>query len=134
MNGLIQQDLKLTIGSEQTNNQAQRIMDLRNTAWLLLFRLLDLIDGEDQLNINENLTYGQLYDPDSEVSQGILFIYSLETFIPQTLNCEYSEDLEKTMGPFAYAFQEIILNANSERLDAEDGKFESYRGAQLTEE
>lgn len=52
--------------------------------------------------------------PESSITKSILFMYSMETFLPYNLNlAEREKDSSKilTFGPFAYALFEILENA-----------------------
>jgi len=55
-----------------------------------------------------------LWDPYSAITKSILFIYSMETFLPYSLNkAEREVDASKvnTLGPFAEALRRISWSA-----------------------
>jgi hypothetical protein len=65
-----------------------------------------------------------LWDPKSNLCCNILFIYSLESFLPYSLNrASYlmEESKIETLGPFAYVLAVIIAFAQRFRNDRIDG-------------
>lgn len=55
-----------------------------------------------------------MHDPENKITQAILFIYSLETFIPHSISKAIRErDASKidTLGPFTITLRSIILGA-----------------------
>jgi hypothetical protein len=64
-----------------------------------------------------------------------MFLYSLETFLYSTLNKasrECDESKVSTLGPFAYALDIIIQNAQKYRADSNiQNAFTIYRGMNL---
>jgi hypothetical protein len=53
-------------------------------------------------------------NPDSVITKSILFMYSMETFLPYNLNkAERERDASKvkSLGPFAFALERISIRA-----------------------
>lgn len=74
------------------------------------------------------------FDPLTSV---ILYIYSMETFLPQLIDdASWNRDETRidTLGPFVLALHEIVYRANNKRHDVMRGQFSVFRGMQLSAE
>jgi hypothetical protein len=63
------------------------------------------------VNSNKEIYEDDLYKDDSKIIKAFLFIYSLETFFPYTLNkAERDIDASKvlSLGPVAWVFKKIF--------------------------
>ena len=79
--------------------------------------LFDLAKLGDQ---NKPLTAKILSDPNHKITKHILYLYSMESFIYEELNCaSRDKDVSKIeyYGAFAAALSYIIYNANKNRKD-----------------
>jgi len=68
------------------------------------------------------------------ITKAILFLYSMETFLPYKLNlAERNKDVSKvqSLGPFASAINEITGMGQNKRADKLDPTTPIYRGAKL---
>jgi len=67
-------------------------------------------------DIQKPLTENILLDPSAEIVSGMLYIYSMETFIYSALNTATRDhDFSKimTLGPMAYTLGEIVAEAEN---------------------
>lgn len=72
------------------------------------------------------------FDPLTSI---ILYIYSMETFLPGLIdNASWVKDEKRvdTLGPFVLALHEIVYRANNKRHDVMRGQFSVFRGMQLS--
>ena len=86
------------------------VLESRITAFQALFQYTGLCDGD----IDEQLSHEILHDKENKITQAILFIYSLETFLPYTItfaNCEKDETKVDTLGPISLALRTIVHGA-----------------------
>ena len=72
----------------------------------------------------------------SPIHNAMVFLYSMETFLPYALNkaCrEKDESKIETLGPFAVALSYILRFSQAERRIGNElrGKFRVYRGVKL---
>jgi hypothetical protein len=61
-----------------------------------------------------------LWNPKSKICRSLLYIYSLESYLPYALNqasCEMDESKVETLGPFAYVLAIIVAFAQRFRDD-----------------
>ena len=66
------------------------------------------------MNDSSEIDYNELIDINKDLCKGLIFIYSMETFIPYKLNeASRSQDLSKiqTFGPFSYALCRVASTA-----------------------
>ena len=70
--------------------------------------------------MNQPLNYKILHDPDHPVTQTLIYIHSMETFIYKDLKkASLNKDITKvkTLGPYAYAIGTILDNALKKKLE-----------------
>ena len=80
--------------------------------------------------------------PNDPVVQTILFIYSMETFLPQEINqasIMRNQDAVITLGPFAFALGEINNASNQKRSDIkipDESNYQiiSFRGTKMAQD
>lgn len=90
----------------------REIMEKYEESWRAIFEAAELDD------IYEEISWQSLKDPKSKVTKLVLFLYSMETFIPYELNrASREQDQSKvhTLGPFACLLKFIIESANANR-------------------
>lgn len=88
------------------------MIELKVNALAALFQFSGLSHGDLEVNLTPEL----LHDPENNVTKAILFIYSLETFIPNAINQAIrTKDISKleTLGPFAVALRSIVVGAEA---------------------
>ena len=69
--------------------------------------------------MNQPLNYKILHDPDHPVTQTLIYIHSMETFIYGDLKkASLNKDITKikTLGPYAYVLGEILNKALFQKL------------------
>ena len=72
-----------------------------------------------ETNFNKQLDI-ELWNPYHEVTQLLLFIYTLDDWIQKELSSGSGEEDQAkvdSLGPFAWAFAQIIANASMNRTD-----------------
>ena len=83
-------------------------------------------------------TWNVLRNPDSQISKGLMIIYSMETFLPFELNiAERTKDECKiiSLGPFAKALNEITWQAQSNKQNNKNlSETPVYRGVRMSRE
>jgi len=60
------------------------------------------------------MSYYELDNPENEIVCGLLYIYTMETFIYRTLNTatrDHDSNKIRTLGPMACALKEIVFVA-----------------------
>ena len=98
--------------------------------WRFLFDIAKLGD------LDRPLTPRILSNADHKITQHLLYIYSMASFIYIDLNkaCRYKkEESILLFGAFAAALSYILYEANGKRKDLIDGELVLYRGLKLTE-
>ena len=81
-----------------------------------MFQLTEL----SAVNLDEEINPETLHDPKNKIVQAILFIYSLDTFLPQTINIVNREQdfhFVNSLGPFVILMRTILNGAQAERID-----------------
>ena len=83
-------------------------------AWKAIFEI-----GTQGFDLNEPIDFEILHDPDHPVTQTLIYIYSMETFIygdmkKASLNKDISK--VKTLGPYSFAIAAIISNSFEKKL------------------
>ena len=76
--------------------------------------------GTQNFDLNEPLTLEILYDPDHWVTQTLVYIHSMETFIYKDLKkASLEKDITKvkTLGPYASVMGRIINNSLYKKLE-----------------
>jgi len=85
-----------------------------------------------QGDIDEEIDFKTLWkQPLHPINVTILYIYSLETFIPHKLNVssrDRDHSMVENLGAFAMALKTILYCSNKYRKDALKGPFTVYRG------
>ena len=84
----------------------------------LHFQALFQFTGLSQGDVDQCLRHQDLNDPQHHVTQAILFIYSLETFIPNAIsqaNMEKDDSKVDSLGPIALALRSIVHGAQAIR-------------------
>ena len=108
-------------------------MSVLTDMWKKIFSIAKL--GDD---IDKPLTPQILSDPSHKVTQHLLYIYSMETFIYGELNrASRKKDESKIQyyGAFSAALSYIIYSANTKRkTDKLTGTTTLYRGSSMTRE
>lgn len=72
-----------------------------------------------------------------QITQTLLYIHSMESFIPESLNMASSiQDETKidSMGPYALAFGCILDKAEVSKPDKIKGSFTVYKGMKMTKQ
>ena len=138
MNGILAQDQAIAQELMHQGNmkpeEMQSVVQARVQAWEVFFHVTALGQGD----LGEELDFKSLWkQPSHPINQTILYIYSLETFIPQRLNTasrDRDQSLVESMGAFALALKTIVYGANKHRKDAITKDFVVWRGFNLSSE
>ena len=96
------------------------LVDQRINALIALFQITGLSEGA---SIDTTLSTEALHDPGNKIAQGVLFLHSLETFLPTALNKAIRQKDEcrvRTLGPYAVALRQVVLGAEAGKGRAAD--------------
>ena len=83
-------------------------------AWKAIFQI-----GTQGFDLNQPLTGEILKDPDHPVTQTLIYIHSMETFIYGDMKkASLNKDITKvkTLGPYASVIGEILINTFGKKL------------------
>ena len=72
------------------------------------------------VNDSSEIQYAELIDINKDICKGLIFIYSMETFVAYKMNeASRSRDESKvqTFGPFSYALCRVASTAQNRRKD-----------------
>jgi len=90
----------------------EKAMISRCEAWQVFFNITELGQGD----IDESIDFKKLWNqPFHPMNVTILYIYSLETFIPMKLNTasrDRDQQMVLSLGAFAMALKTILYGAN----------------------
>lgn len=96
--------------SKELKEAHENVCDIWNTMWKIA-----------QIQQNDTPIHpSTLHDPSANITQLILYIFSLETFVYKVVvEATRNKDMSKakTLGPFARVLSEIILKSACNRLD-----------------
>ena len=114
MNGILQQESHNTMSHKREKHIDKRdvAIKIRKAAWQVFFK----VSGFDKKNgIDEEVDQTTLSDPSDPITSVLIYMYSMDTFIPIELNkASRMKDLTKveTLGPFAAVLNHIVIGAN----------------------
>ena len=147
MDGLIKENIIFTEQQWRTASPdiRQEAVQQRNEAFSLYLKLSPLNKGDIKEPIDSKLLTGKPY---SQTVVTILYLYSLETFIPRAIfevqssipkavEDEDKKEIEKriqNLGPIAKVLMIIVGYSNCWRGDAILGELKVWRGLTLTKE
>lgn len=120
----------ITLANQQMQNrqQIQTVIDTRITAWIVFFLVTGFGKGDLNKPIDPKILQS---NPQHPICQTLLYIYSMETFIPYMLS-KTSRDKDESkvdlIGPYAVALEEVLTHANSHRDDFVNGEYTVWRG------
>lgn len=136
MNGLISymiQYLVNTYADSLTENQLDELLYNYQTAWQLIFLVSKI------KNMDMALTGDILQDkPEHPVVQTIIYIYSMETILPSSIERASrikDENALATLGPYVLALVHILSGANRERKGLKikpNGNSLAFKGVRMT--
>lgn len=137
IDGILKEDKDLVMdGNNSKNSESKKehlneVIHTRSQAWKVLFKVGGFFDSNIDLQIDKN----ELLDPLNPITTTMLFLYSLETFIPELINKasrEKDQSKVKTLYPFARVLHQIVSVSNANRDDALHGEIVTWRGTKLS--
>ena len=102
---------------KSTDEKYSEVIKQQVNAFKALFQYTKLT-GEVGTTIDEDIQLEDLHDPQNPTTKAILFIYSLDTFLPGAISKAQREKDEtkiETLGPFSIALRSITLGAESNK-------------------
>ena len=101
------------------NPYKKKLVEDKLTALIALFQYTGFANGD----IDQTILVESLQDPGHKLTRAILFIYSLETFIPHSITmATRDKDITKvdTLGPYAVALRSIIIGSEIDKESCSD--------------